>query len=46
MDNLEEMHNFLEREKLPRLNQDKMENMNRPTASTEIATEMNRIQKK
>ena len=46
MDNLEEMHNFLEREKLPRLNQGKMENMNKPTASTEIANEMKRIQKK
>ena len=46
MDNLRETHNFLEREKLPTLNQDKTENMNRPTTSTEIATEIKRIQNK
>ena len=35
MDNLEEMDKFLERYKLPRLNQEEMENMNRPIASAE-----------
>ena len=30
MDNLEEMDKFLERYKLPRLNQEEMENMDRP----------------
>ena len=35
MDNLEEMDQFLERYKLPRLNQEEMENMNRPIASAE-----------
>ena len=36
MDDLEEMNKFLERYNLPRLNQEKIENMNRP--STEIET--------
>ena len=35
-DNLEEMDKFLERYKLPRLNQEKTENMNRQTTSTDI----------
>ena len=30
MDNLEEMDKFVERHNLPRLNQEEMENMNRP----------------
>ena len=30
MDNLEEMYKFLERYNLPRLNQEEIENMNRP----------------
>ena len=38
MDNLEEMDKFLERYKLPRLNQEEMENMNTPITSNEIAT--------
>ena len=38
MDNLEEMDKFLERYKLPRLNQEEIENMNRPITSTEIKT--------
>ena len=38
MENLEEMDKFLERYNLPRLNQDKIEKMNRPIASTEIET--------
>ena len=36
VDNLEEMGKFLERYNLPRLNQEEIENMNRPIASTEI----------
>ena len=36
MDNLEEMDKFLERYNLPRLNQEEIENMNRPIISTEI----------
>ena len=38
MDNLEEMDKFLEMYKLPRLNQEEIENMNRPITSTEIET--------
>ena len=38
MDNLEEMDNSLERYNLPRLNQEEIENMNRPITSTEIET--------
>ena len=36
MDNLEEMDRFLERYNLPRLNQEEIENMNRPITSSEI----------
>ena len=36
MDNLGEMDKFLERYNLPRLNQEEIENMNRPIKSTEI----------
>ena len=38
MGNLEEMDKFLERYNLPRLNQEEIENMNRPITSTEIQT--------
>ena len=38
MDNLEEMDKFLEMHNLPRLNQEEIENINRPIASTEIET--------
>ena len=38
MDNLEEMDKFLQRYNLPRLNQEEIENMNRPITSTEIET--------
>ena len=36
IDNIEEMDKFLERYNLPRLNQEKIENMNRPITSTEV----------
>ena len=38
MENVEEMDRFLEMHNLPRLNQEEIENMNRPITSTEIET--------
>ena len=38
MDNLEEMDKFLEKHNLLRLNQQEIENMNRPITSTETET--------
>ena len=38
MDNLEEMDKFLEMHNFPRLNQEEIENINRPITSTEIET--------
>ena len=38
MDNLEEMDKFLEKHNLPRLNQEEIENINRPITSTKIET--------
>ena len=38
MDNLEEMDKFLEKNNFPRLNQEEIENINRPITSTEIET--------
>ena len=38
MDNLEEMDNFLERHNLLTLNQEEIENINRPVTSSEIET--------
>ena len=38
MDNLEEMGKFLERYNFPRLNQEEIENMNKPITSNEIET--------
>ena len=38
MDNLEEMDEFLERYNPPRLNQEEIENMDRPITSNEIET--------
>ena len=38
MDNLEEMDKFLERYNLPRMNQEEIEDINRPLTSTEIGT--------
>ena len=38
MDNLEEMEVFLEKYNLPKLNQEEIENLNRPITSTEMET--------
>ena len=38
MDNVEEMDKFLEKYNFPKLNQEKIENLNRPITSTEIKT--------
>ena len=38
MDNLEEMDEFLEKYNLPKLNQEEIENLNRPNTSMEIQT--------
>ena len=38
MDDLKEMDKFLEKHNLPRLNQEEIENINRPITSTEIET--------
>ena len=38
MENLEEMDKFLEKYSFPKLNQEEIENLNRPIASTEIET--------
>ena len=38
MDNLEEMDKFLEKYNLPRLNQEEIENMDRPITSNETET--------
>ena len=38
MDNVEEMDKFLEKYNFPQLNQEEIENLNRPITSTEIET--------
>ena len=38
MDNMEEMDKFLEKYNAPKLNQEEIENLNRPITSTEIET--------
>ena len=43
MDNLEEMDKFLEKYNLSKLNQEKIENLNRPIISTEIETEIKNL---
>ena len=43
MDKLEEMDRFLEMHNLPRLNEEEIENMNRPIISTEIETVIKKL---
>ena len=43
MDNLEEMVKFLGKYKLPKLNQEEIEALNRPITSTEIETVIKKI---
>ena len=38
MDNVEEMDKFLEKQNIPKLNEEEIENLNRPITSTEIET--------
>ena len=38
MDNMEEMDNFLEKYNFPKLNQEEIENLNRPIIGTKIET--------
>ena len=38
MDNMDEMNKFLEKYNFPQLNQEEIENLNRPITSTEIET--------
>ena len=45
MDNLEEMSKFLEQHNLPNLNQEEIENLNRPITSMEIKTVINNLPK-
>ena len=45
MDNLKETDKFLEKYKLPRLNQEELENINRPITSNEIETVIKNYQK-
>ena len=43
LDNLKEMDKFLEKHNLPRLNQEEIENINRPITSTEIESVMKNL---
>ena len=45
MDNVEEMDKFLEKYNFPTLNQEEIENLNRPIISTEIETIIRNLQK-
>ena len=44
MDNVEEMDKFLETYNFPKLNQEEIENLNRPITSTEIETVIRSLQ--
>ena len=44
MDNVEEMDQFLEKCNFPKLNQEKIENLNRPITSMEIETVIRHFQ--
>ena len=44
LDNLEEMHKFLEKYSFPKLNQEEIENLNKPITSTEIETVIRNLQ--
>ena len=44
MDNLEEMHKFLEKYNFPKLNQEEIENLNRTITSMEIVTVIRNLQ--
>ena len=44
MDNLEEMDKFSEKHNLPRLNQEEIENKNRPITSTKTETVIKNLQ--
>ena len=43
MDNMEEMDKFLEKYNFPKLNQEEIENLNRPITSTEMETVINNL---
>ena len=45
MDNLEEMHRYLEKMNLPRLNQEEIEIMNNSITNTEIETVIKNLPK-
>ena len=45
MDNLEEMDQFTQRYNLPRLNQEEIENMNRPNTSAKIENVIKKLPK-
>ena len=44
LDNLEEIDKFLEKYNFPKLNQEEIENLNRPTTSKEIETVIRHLQ--
>ena len=44
MDNLEEMDKFFKKYNFPKLNQEEIENLNRPITSTEIETVIRNLQ--
>ena len=44
MDNVEEMDKFLEKYNFPKLNQEEIENLNKPITSTEIETVIRNLQ--